>query len=90
MGRKFSLIVKLDADEILISVSDNGIGMDKETLRKVAEPFYMADKSCSRKVGGVGLGLSLCTEIAKKHSAQIKIKLGNGTTVFIRMPLEVI
>lgn len=91
-GQEVKLDCKVDSNEIVISISDNGIGMDEETVRKVTKPFYMADKSRSRKAGGVGLGLSLCMEIAKKHNAQIKIKskLGQGTTVFIIMPLEVI
>ena len=75
----------------LLYVSDDGIGMKEETVKKATEPFYMADKSRSRRAGGVGLGLSLCIEIAKRHHAEIKIKSepGFGTTVFIVMPLEV-
>ncbi len=90
-GQEVQLDCKADSNGIVISVSDNGIGMDEDTVIKVTEPFYMADKSRSRKAGGVGLGLSLCIEIAKKHDAQIKIesKLGQGTTVLIIMPLEV-
>ncbi len=90
-GQEVKLDCKADSNGIIISISDNGIGMDEETVIKVTEPFYMADKSRSRKAGGVGLGLSLCIEIAKKHNAQIKIKskLGQGTTVLIIMPLEV-
>lgn len=73
---------------MVISISDHGIGMTKEVLKKVTEPFYMADKSRSRKAGGAGLGLSLCVEIAKRHSARItaKSKPGVGTTIYITVP----
>ena len=57
----------------------------KDVLKKVTEPFYMADKSRSRKAGGAGLGLSLCVEIAKRHGARLtaKSKPGVGTSIFI-------
>ena len=73
---------------MIISVSDSGIGMTKDVLKKVTEPFYMADKSRSRKAGGAGLGLSLCVEIAKRHGARLtaKSKPGVGTSIFITVP----
>ncbi|XCP85268.1 HAMP domain-containing sensor histidine kinase [Roseburia hominis] len=72
---------------ILLSVSDDGVGMTKEQVRRVTEPFYMVDKSRSRKAGGAGLGLSLCVEIVKRHHARLSIssRPGRGTTVSIRM-----
>lgn len=61
--------------------------MAREDLIRVTEPFYMVDKSRSRKAGGAGLGLSLCAEIAKKHNAQFTIEsiLGEGTMVTINI-----
>lgn len=72
---------------ILFSVSDDGVGMTKEQVKRVTEPFYMVDKSRSRKAGGAGLGLSLCVEIVKRHRARLSIssRPGRGTTVYIRM-----
>lgn len=74
--------------QTIISVADNGIGMDEHEIRKVTEPFYMVDKSRSRKENGVGLGLALCTEIVKQHNAIMHIgsKIGKGTTVYIFLP----
>lgn len=72
-----------------VAVEDQGIGMSPEELKKITEPFYMADKSRSRKEGGVGLGLSLCASIAERHHAQLTFEsaLGKGTTVRISIPL---
>ncbi len=87
-GQRVHLRSKAAENGMIISVNDHGIGMTKEVLRKVTEPFYMADKSRSRKAGGAGLGLSLCVEIAKRHSARIsaKSKPGVGTSIYVTVP----
>lgn len=74
----------------VLSVTDFGVGISREDIKKVTEPFYMADKSRSRKAGGAGLGLALCVEIARVHRAvfSIKSKLGVGTTVSISLALS--
>lgn len=79
---------KRNKEKAVITVSDHGIGMTKEETKRVFEPFYMADKSRSRKAGGAGLGLALCAEIAKLHNSALKIDSspGKGTTVYIEMP----
>ncbi len=63
------------------------MGISKEDLKKVTEPFYMVDKSRSRKAGGAGLGLALCEKIAQLHHGNIQIEsqLGEGTTVTIHL-----
>lgn len=72
-------------ENVVISVADHGIGMSKEDAAKVFEPFYMVDKSRSRKAGGAGLGLALCVKIAQLHNAVLTIdsELNVGTTVYI-------
>ena len=77
----------LDNGEITISIKDQGMGISKEDLKKVTEPFYMVDKSRSRKAGGAGLGLALCEKIAQLHHGNIQIEsqLGEGTTVTIHL-----
>lgn len=74
----------------IFSVSDWGMGMDEKTLRHATEPFYMADKSRSRKHGGAGLGLALCQRIAQLHGGWLRIKSepGWGTTVFVMLPKQ--
>jgi len=70
----------------VLSVRDEGIGIPAEELDTITEPFYMVDKSRSRKEGGAGLGLSLTKLILEKLGAVMKItsEPGKGTEVTIR------
>lgn len=87
-GGAVKVVSRAEKNAAVISVSDRGIGMTRDVLKKVTEPFFMADKSRSRAAGGAGLGLSLCVEIAKRHNARLsaKSKPGVGTTVFVTVP----
>lgn len=69
----------------MISVKDNGCGMEKSEIRKITEAFYMIDKSRARKEGGAGIGMSLCQKIVTIHKAKwmIKSKPGKGTVIGI-------
>ncbi|WP_411681325.1 ATP-binding protein [Clostridium thailandense] len=83
-GDKVFLNVYRDMQSnLIIEVKDNGHGIPKEDIPKVFEPFFMADKSRARDNNGVGLGLSLCAEIAKIHNAEIYIQseINKGTTL---------
>lgn len=68
-----------------ISVEDEGRGMAPEELPKIAEPFYMVDKSRARKEGGAGLGLALCRKIITMHrgSWQFESEPGKGLRVTV-------
>lgn len=91
-GGKVNLNAEIRDENVVISITDNGIGMTNEQIKRVFEPFYMADKSRSRKAGGAGLGLSLCAEIVKLHGAFIDIKSvpdkGTSVIINIRSPRE--
>lgn len=69
----------------IIKIKDEGIGIPKDELSKITEPFYMIDKARTRKAGGAGLGLALCKNIANIHNCEFKIDsvLNKGTTVTI-------
>ncbi len=68
---------------VYLSVEDTGSGIPKELRERVFEPFFRVDKSRSRELGGVGLGLALVREIVRVHNGSICIKSGkNGGTIF--------
>lgn len=68
---------------VYLSVEDTGSGIPKELRERVFEPFFRVDKSRSRELGGVGLGLALVHEIVRVHNGSICIKSGKtGGTIF--------
>lgn len=69
--------------QVYLSVEDTGSGIPKELRERVFEPFFRVDKSRSRELGGVGLGLALVREIVRVHNGSICIKSGKtGGTIF--------
>lgn len=82
-GQEIALLGKTDGERYCFSVSDCGRGIPKDELEKITQPFYMVDKSRSRKMGGAGLGLALCNEIARLHNSTLTIESEEnvGTTV---------
>lgn len=71
-------------------VSDSGVGMTREQLAHIFEPFYKADKARTRKHGGAGLGLTLCRQIAQLHGGGLDVQSesGKGTTVTFTTSLQ--
>uniref|UniRef100_C5D9W7 histidine kinase n=1 Tax=Geobacillus sp. (strain WCH70) TaxID=471223 RepID=C5D9W7_GEOSW len=89
-GGKITFRVRELADEIIVSVSDEGVGIPKGDLAKVFERFYRVDKARSRKLGGTGLGLAIAKEVVIAHGGTIwaESKEHKGTTIFFTLPLE--
>ena len=79
--------VSLTADAAGFTVRDHGCGIPCEEIESITEPFYMVDRSRSKKQGGVGLGLALVKEIVRAHGGRLKIEssVGEGTTVRVLM-----
>jgi len=75
-------------DETVISVRDQGIGIEKEHLDRIFERFYRVDKARSRKLGGSGLGLSIVKNIAAAHGGRVSVESspGKGSTFRIHLP----
>ena len=73
-----------------LSVIDQGSGIPADKIALVTEPFYRVDKARSRKLGGAGLGLSLCQMIAQAHGGRLEIQseIGKGTAISMIWPLE--
>jgi len=80
---KVTIAGKMIDTKYYFEVIDNGIGISKEHIKKITEPFYREDKARSRKQGGAGLGLTLCNEIAKRLDTELLFSSvkGCGTTV---------
>lgn len=76
-------------DRYAVCVGDYGRGIPKEELAKITEPFYMVDKSRARSMGGAGIGLALCNEIARLHGSALNIKseVGVGTAISFDVPM---
>ncbi len=87
--RKDSIVFegKASSDEYLISVRDHGIGISKQHMKRITEPFYREDKARSRAQGGAGLGLALCSEIAQMHGSTLTFasRKGSGTRVSLKL-----
>ena len=81
------VLVHMLPDGCRIQVADNGRGIPPEALAHLTQAFYRVDKSRSRRAGGVGLGLTLCSEIAQAHGGQISFesRMGNGTCVTVSL-----
>ncbi|MCI8807299.1 MAG: HAMP domain-containing histidine kinase [Oscillospiraceae bacterium] len=71
----------------VIQVTDTGKGIPEEELGRIAEPFYMVDKSRARAQGGAGLGLALCKRIAELHGGTLNVHSapGAGSTAEVRL-----
>lgn len=73
-----------------IAVTDTGIGISEENLKKVFSRFWRADEARNQSSGGLGIGLSLVKEIADQHRGKLQVEstLGEGSTFFIYIPLS--
>lgn len=80
--------VKNDVNSVVLTVSDNGIGIPEEDKEHVFERFYRVDKSRSRASGGTGLGLSIVRHAAIYHNARIELdsRIGKGTRISVIFP----
>ena len=88
-GKPVTLTGYVDNDRYRFCVTDSGCGIAEDDLVKITEPFYMVDKSRSRSMGGAGLGLSICNEIAKLHGSTLEIvsEVGKGTDISFTVSL---
>ena len=73
-GGQVKVTAYKEQKNIYLSVADTGSGIPKELRERVFEPFFRVDKSRSRKLGGVGLGLALVREIVRVHDGSITVK----------------
>jgi signal transduction histidine kinase len=77
-GGKVFLRTSFQEDQVVISVADTGIGIPKEQIQEIFEPFHQLDGSATRRYGGTGLGLSLAKQIIEAHNSQISVQSHQG------------
>lgn len=89
-GGKITVNMKTTDDQMILSISDQGLGIPKEDLPKIFDRFYRVDKARSRAQGGTGLGLAIAKEIVKQHNGFIwaKSEYGKGSTFTIVLPYD--
>ena len=82
--------IDITIHENTITVEDTGIGIPKESLSQIFDPFYCSDKSRSRKLGGSGLGLSIVKQIFDKHKIKtiVSSELDKGTKILVKLPQQ--
>jgi two-component system OmpR family sensor kinase len=89
-GSPVRVLVRVEGDEAVLAVEDEGPGIPSEDAERVFERFYRADPSRSRKSGGTGLGLSIVAAVAQAHGgvARVEAATGGGARFELRVPLR--
>lgn len=87
-GGSVSVSVHKENNDVVVRVSDTGCGIPEEYQESIFQPFFRVDKSRSRQMGGVGLGLALVHEIAVLHGGSVRAEPGNkiGTVFIVTLP----
>ena len=88
-GGPIMVKAQVKPSEVQISVSDKGIGIEEHQLEHIFDRFYQVDSASTRRVGGSGLGLSICKAIVDAHRGRIWVESqpGSGSTFHFTLPL---
>jgi two-component system phosphate regulon sensor histidine kinase PhoR len=86
---KIIVSADVEADEMIISVKDTGIGIPDSDIDRIFERFYKLDRARTRGRGGTGLGLAICKHVVEAHNGRIGVKSreGKGSTFYFSLPL---
>jgi two-component system, OmpR family, sensor histidine kinase VicK len=89
-GGQVTFSIKEEEEKIVVSVSDEGVGIPKENIYKIFDRFYRVDKARTRKLGGTGLGLAIAKEMVNVHGGMIWAvsEEGKGTEISFSLPYE--
>lgn len=82
--------LNVQGDFLKVMISDDGMGIPKENVKRIFDRFYRADRARSRAMGGTGLGLAIAKEMIAAHGGEIwaESEEGKGTTIFFTLPFE--
>jgi two-component system sensor histidine kinase VicK len=89
-GGQVTFSMKEKDEQIIVSISDQGVGIPKENIGKIFDRFYRVDKARTRKLGGTGLGLAIAKEMVNAHGGAIwaTSEEGKGTKISFSLPYE--
>jgi two-component system, OmpR family, sensor histidine kinase SenX3 len=87
-GGQVEVTGESDEGEIVVRISDTGIGIPEKNLARIFERFYRVDKARSKETGGTGLGLSIVRHVAENHGGRVTVEsaLGEGSAFTIYLP----
>ena len=88
-GGKVTVAASIEGPRFVLRVSDNGVGIAPDDLKRIGDPFFQAGKTYQRRHEGTGLGLSIVKSLVGLHGGDINVhsKVGEGTTVTVALPL---
>jgi PAS domain S-box-containing protein len=88
-GGRIDLTIRTELNDVVLTVRDNGIGIDKDLLPRVFDLFTQAERSLDRSRGGLGIGLSLVQRLVSMHAGTVTAKsvVGEGSEFVVRLPL---
>jgi cell cycle sensor histidine kinase DivJ len=89
-GGKVTVAASVETARLVLVVTDTGVGIGSEDLKRIGDPFFQAGKTYQRRHEGTGLGLSIVKSLVGMHGGQMKVesRLDEGTVVTIALPLE--
>jgi cell cycle sensor histidine kinase DivJ len=89
-GGKVTVAASVEASKLVLRVTDTGVGIGSEDLKRIGDPFFQAGTTYQRRHEGTGLGLSIVKSLVGMHGGEMKVesRLDEGTVVTIALPLE--
>jgi signal transduction histidine kinase/DNA-binding NarL/FixJ family response regulator len=88
-GGTITVRVRREGDQVVLEVSDTGVGIPSDQLDRIFERFYQVNGSIWRRYGGIGLGLALAKEIVETYGGRVTVEsqVGEGSTFTVRLPI---
>jgi cell cycle sensor histidine kinase DivJ len=89
-GGRVTVTARVEASRFVLRVSDNGVGIAPDDLKRIGDPFFQAGKTYQRRHEGTGLGLSIVKSLVGLHGGDMNLhsRIGEGTTVTVALPLH--